>query len=91
MKLKIGSIYYNVILKKKLKDDIWGYSDIQHCTIYILRSLSKQKRNQTLIHECVHIMLHEAGLDDHAFNEKLVLPLGNILYGFMKDNGGIIK
>lgn len=89
MKIKIGGIVYKVVFKSHLKDGkikCWGYVNYQTSTIYITKGLSKQKTKQTIIHECLHALLHEAGLDEYANDEKIVLPLGNLLYQFENDN-----
>ena len=50
------------------------------------KKLSNQKQNQTLTHEILHAMFHEAGLDKIANDEKIILPLGYVLYQFEKEN-----
>ena len=89
MKIKVGGIFYKVIYKRNLKDDstdVWGYVDYAQTKIYIEKKLSKQKQNQTLTHEVLHAIFHEAGLDNIANDEKIILPLGYVLYQFEKEN-----
>ncbi|WP_369901156.1 ImmA/IrrE family metallo-endopeptidase [Lactiplantibacillus plantarum] len=87
--VKISGINYTVVLKKRLEDSsdaCWGVTDYPGATIYIRKELSEQKQRQTLMHEIVHAMMHEAGLDDICNDEKTVTPLGNMLDSTLASN-----
>lgn len=87
--VKISGIKYTVVLKKRLEDSgdaCWGVTDYPGATIYIRKELSEQKQRQTLMHEMVHAMMHEAGLDDICNDEKIVNPLGNMLDSTLASN-----
>ncbi|MGA3473002.1 ImmA/IrrE family metallo-endopeptidase [Lactiplantibacillus plantarum] len=87
--VKISGINYTVVLKKRLEDSgdaCWGVTDYPGATIYIRKELSEQKQRQTLMHEMVHAMMHEAGLDDICNDEKIVNPLGNMLDSTLVSN-----
>ncbi|CAJ1188821.1 hypothetical protein CPEBRM1_ABPJDJAI_01093 [Companilactobacillus paralimentarius] len=87
--IKIGGINYNVQIVERLQDNdeaVWGCTDYKMATIFIDEGLSSQKQNQVLIHETLHASLHEAGLDDICNDEKIVNPLGNILYQLIEEN-----
>ncbi|WEE35068.1 ImmA/IrrE family metallo-endopeptidase [Lactiplantibacillus paraplantarum] len=87
--VKISGIKYTVVLKKRLEDSgdaCWGLTDYPGATIYIRKELSEQKQRQTLMHEMVHVMMHEAGLDDICNDEKIVTPLGNMLDNVLASN-----
>lgn len=85
-KINVGGVKYDVYLKKDLIEPdshqpVWGYTDYARSAIYIDNKLNKQHIKQTLIHELVHAMLCD-GYND----EKLVNPLGNMLYSVLRSN-----
>lgn len=87
--VKISGIKYAVVLKKRLEDSgdvCWGFTNYSKSVIYIRNGLSSQKQRQTLIHEMLHVMMHEAGLDDICNDEKIVNPLGNMLDNVLASN-----
>ena len=87
--IKIGGINYHVQIVERLQDNseaVWGYTDYKMTTIFIDKDLNSQKQNQVLMHEALHASLHEAGLDDICNDEKIVNPLGNILYQLIEEN-----
>lgn len=90
-KINVGGVKYSVIVKKDLVDPesqqhVWGYTDYGQSAIYIEKSLSSQHIKQTLIHELVHAMLWETGAIDSYGDEKLVNPLGNMMYSVLHSN-----
>ena len=90
-KINVGGVKYDVYLKKDLIEPdshqpVWGYTDYVRSAIYIDNKLNKQHIKQTLIHELVHAMLWEAGSVDGYNDEKLVNPLGNMLYSVLRSN-----
>lgn len=92
--IKIGGINYSVIKKNNLEDNnepVWGMVSYENSNIYIRKNLSLQKQRQTIIHEALHAMLHESGLDDYANDEKIVTPLGNVLFEFINDNAQLVR
>lgn len=94
MVIKVGGIDYQVIFKDKLKDHkkkVWGMTNYEKGIISINTTLSEQKTYQTLIHEVTHAMFHEAGLDDYANDERIINPLGNIVYQFIKENPELVS
>lgn len=89
MNIKIGGIIYSVLIVKNLQDGneaVWGYTDYKKARIYLDKGLSHQKRQQVLMHEALHASMHEAGLDDICNDEKIVNPLGNVLYQLINEN-----
>lgn len=94
MVIKVGGIDYQVVFKDKLKDrkkKVWGMTNYEKGVISINTTLSEQKTYQTLTHEVTHAMFHEAGLDDYANDERIINPLGNIIYLFIKENPELIS
>ncbi|MFT8477705.1 MAG: hypothetical protein ABF682_09910 [Liquorilactobacillus sp.] len=93
-KIKIGGIIYKIESVENLEDNnqsVWGVTEYENASISIRKSMDKQKYYQTLIHESLHGMLHEAGVDNLANDESLVTPLGNMLYQFIIDNPKLIE
>lgn len=89
--IEIGGITYTVIFVDIPFDEL-GRTDVVSSTIYVYTNgVSKQKQEQTLVHEILHAMLHEAGLDDEVNNESVVLPLANMMYQVLKQNAYMIK
>lgn len=60
-------------------DDNMGMSSLKEGKIYINSCLPEQLKEQTLIHEWVHMILDNYGFDEST-NEKLVCTLANELY-----------
>lgn len=92
-KIKIGGIFYQVKSEMNLEDanqSVWGVTQYEDSLIKVREGMSNQKYYQTLIHESLHAMLHEAGIDSLANDESLVTPLGNMLYQFITDNPRMI-
>lgn len=90
-KINVGGVKYTVHLKKNLiepdsHEHVWGYTDYAKSAIYIDNKLSKQNIKQTLMHELVHVMLWETGVGDSYNDEKIVNPLGNMLYSVLHSN-----
>jgi len=40
-----------------------GQANYQERTIKVIKGMSKKDTDQTLIHECIHIILHTVGVD----------------------------
>jgi len=90
--IKIGGITYKIIYIDTPCSEDMGRTEVVSSTICIYtRNVSKQKQEQTLVHEILHAMLHEAGLDDEVNNESLVAPLANMMYQVLKSNEYMIK
>lgn len=90
-KVNVGGVKYSIYLKKNLIEPdshqpVWGYTDYARSAIYIDNKLNKQHIKQTLIHELVHAMLWETGAVDSYNDEKIVNPLGNMLYAVLQLN-----
>ena len=89
-KLKVGGIDYDVSIKDLSQFDAqnsfrMGQHHEMNATIEISDKLSKQKRDQTFVHELLHAIVCESGLelDDE---ETVVNQMGLMLYQVLKDN-----
>lgn len=58
-----------------------SYTDTK---IEILNSLSKTKKEQTLVHEVLHACFNEAGFNEQE--EDVINRVSNVLYQVLKDN-----
>lgn len=93
-KIKVGGIDYELIAKENLEDkneSVWGFVEYESSKIYVRSNISRQKKLQTVIHESLHAMFHESGLDNYANDEKIVTPLSNMLHQFLKDNPSLLN
>lgn len=93
-KIKVGGIDYELIAKENLEDkneSVWGFVEYESSKIYVRSNIARQKKLQTVIHESLHAMLHESGLDNYANDEKIVTPLSNMLHQFLKDNPSLLN
>lgn len=61
-----------------------GSIDYSNSEIELLKSLSKTKKEQTLVHEVLHACFHEAGFNEQ--DEDVVNRVGIVLYQVLKDN-----
>ena len=85
---KVGGINYQVkeveYVEINENKNYLGSCTHSTATIEILKSLSKDRKEQVLVHELVHAILNEAGYDEH--DEDLVNRFGIVLHQFIKDN-----
>lgn len=84
-KVKIGGIVYQIKIKNDLVGETgnWGETNLKKTTIALDSNMSKQRTDQTLVHEIVHGIFEEAGFEQ---NEDKVNRLGIVLYQVLKDN-----
>lgn len=88
----VGPADYDVTLVKKL--DLMGETDSNNTEILLRLALSPSAARGTLVHELLHAVLFESGLDKHTFNlgepaeqERLVAGLAPWIYAvFFLDN-----
>lgn len=95
-KIKIAGVNYKIDLKELTplseleRNDChfqMGWCIEATTTIEVNNAMSKQKIKQTLIHEMVHALMHESGLDCELGNEEEVTNrLSLVLYQTLKDN-----
>lgn len=62
----------------------WGEVEYEKSMIRIHSSLSEEKKKQTIIHEVLHAIFHEAGFDKD--NEDEVNRLAIVLHQVLVDN-----
>ncbi|VTS14108.1 phage protein [Streptococcus pseudoporcinus] len=83
--VKIGGIVYQIEVKNDLAGEAgnWGETNLKKTTIALDSNMSKQRTDQTLVHEIVHGIFEEAGFEQ---DEDKVNRLGIVLYQVLKDN-----
>lgn len=80
---------------KHLRDNeghLAGYCDYEKCRIYVSKDLEEGMREDTLLHELLHAVLHVSGAEqvydcDAAKDERLVSTLTPMLHRLLKDLG----
>ena len=83
--VKVGGIVYPIEIKDDFTGDTgdWGQTNFKKTTITIDSNMSKQRLNQTLVHEIVHCIFEEAGLEQE---EDKINRLGIVLHQVLTDN-----
>lgn len=92
-KVKIGGFDLTVKIDKDvaLEGQIFGSTHCQTQTIFLDPTTTQQKREQTFLHEILHAISWQAGLDkqlaDNKLEEKIISSLSFGLHQVLKDNG----
>lgn len=86
---KVGGIVYSVNEKEAVEIDgdfnYRGSCDKNMAIIEIKRDMNEQKKQQTLLHELLHAMFEESGLDIDN-EEDIVCQIAPVLHQVLKDN-----
>lgn len=87
--VKIGGITYTIKREEIECHNGIQFGEVNYGTTQITINnvkVNEQKQEQTLMHEMVHAMMHEAGLDELSNDEVIVNQLGILLYQVLKEN-----
>lgn len=86
--IRIGSADYEVSMNKRLssRDGVWGLVDYGSSTIEIEDGISLSKIRETLAHEMLHAIIHEAGIRGLEEEEEYVTAIGPVLAMVLRDN-----
>lgn len=87
-KVKVGGLTYEIKKEKNLIDDnqeCFGVCDRRNLVIKMNDSINEQRYNQTLIHEIMHAVFDEAGLDLEN-EEDIVNRLSLVWYQVLTEN-----
>ena len=96
-KLKIGGFEWEVILTTDISDDDFGTTNFTNQVIRIDSDVPKQKQEETLLHEILHICMWQTGLEhiikqgDKISEEDIIMGMSMALYLVVKDNKLFIK
>lgn len=87
-KVKVGGVHYDVEEKEFVEIDgnknYMGKCSYVEAKIEIAKGLSKERAEETFVHELFHAVLNEAGYDEH--DEELVIRASKVLYQVLRDN-----
>jgi hypothetical protein len=91
--VKIGPVFYDIVLEDKLEDDDYGYCEPHVQRIVISKDQSYQHVGDTLLHEIMHAIWHESGLFSvkRPDEEQIVRTTSTWLIMVINDNPHIIK
>ena len=83
---RVGPVDYTVEMVDGLDSryNLFGQVEYVAARIEIAEGMPETRVNDTLIHELLHAMLHEAGYDEQ--DEQLVRRLGSVLTQVLRDN-----
>lgn len=86
--IRIGSADYEVSINKRLasRDGVWGLVNYGSSTIEIEEGISLSKARETLAHEMIHAIIHEAGIRELEKEEEYVTAIGPVLAMLLRDN-----
>jgi len=87
IKIKVGGIIYQIKMVDYLPTEEagskWGECDYQRGIIRIWKGLSREKQEQTFVHELTHAIAHEAGIDNQ--DEDIINRFALVAYMVIKD------
>ncbi len=88
MEVKILGIPYTVEEVESIPEtiDTIGVCEVSKQKILIKKSLSKELKKQTLLHEILHALFWSMGEYELGENEKLVQSLATSLYQLFEEN-----
>lgn len=86
--LNIGGVKYQVIEEQDVMvaKDLLGENCARTSTMTLRKDQHPTRKLQTLVHEILHALVYEAGLDEKYQDHDIVNPLSNALFRFMRDN-----
>lgn len=87
--LKVGAINYTVVLEEAELDGskCSGLVDYDQTRISVSPDQSIQMQPQTLIHEIIHVIMHQAGFTEH--NESVIEALSYGWLQVLRDNPNV--
>jgi len=90
-RIKVGGVHYEVREVPELmrKYNLFGQVTYSDAVIEVERELPEERKEQVIIHELVHAMLFEAGIEEQ--DEDLVNRLGKVLHQVLRDNPNLLK
>lgn len=87
--IKVGGITYKVEQKESVEinqdKNYYGVCNFKDATLEISNTVNEQRQNQTFIHELMHAIFNEAGIEIEN-EEDIVNRSSLILHQVLKDN-----
>lgn len=88
-KVKVGGVTYKITNEKNPLMDgelCYGLCDRKELAITMNSDLNEQRYNQTLVHEIMHAVVDEAGLDLGEDEEDIVNRISLVWYQVLTEN-----
>lgn len=90
--IKISGINYTVdTFEKDVDRDLMGRLSYDVAQIFIRKDLPLDKKLETLLHEVMHVVYMNAGLQQGDEEEKVVTAMASGVYQFLKDNKDVYR
>lgn len=88
-RIKVGGVTYAIERKESVEinqdKNYYGVCNFKDTLIQISNTVNEQRQQQTLIHEIMHAVFHEAGIE--LDNEETVVNQASLVwYQVLKDN-----
>lgn len=92
-KIKIGPVDYAIKMLPKDTTDQYGACVYDHQIIYLSPNQLHQGASDTLLHEVLHAIWHEAGIEHNEIivEETVVRTLSTWLRIIFRDNPALVK
>ena len=85
--IRIGGIDYEIIFYDgAIEPNLMGREHYDTCKIYINKDNAPARQAQTLIHEVLHILYANGGLEEGDSEERIVTVLSTGLNQVLEDN-----
>lgn len=90
--IKIAGIDYTVeTFKQSIDINLMGRLSYDTAQIFVREDLPLDKKKETLLHEVIHAVYMNAGLQPGDDEEKIVTALSSGVYQFLKDNKDVYR
>ena len=85
-RLKIGHL--SIVLRKRKACDFDGLADFERSTLTIRSGLARDRERQVLVHECLHFLCDNAGIE---MSEEHTDALASGLLCLLRDNESVVN
>jgi hypothetical protein len=90
--VKIGYQDYQIKLIDPAAVDFCGMTDKHEAVIYLTCKGNSIEQSNTLLHECLHGVVHSQGIQlEDKVEEMIVNSMSNGLTQLLRDNPGLVK
>lgn len=90
--IKVSGIDYSINgFDTDVDRNLMGRLAYDTAQIYIRNDLPVDKKYETLLHEVIHIVYMNSGLQPSDDEEKVVTALSSGVYQFLKDNKDVFR